>query len=163
MSGSGYDALVRPNAARPPSGLSAVVVSVELYGDCVASVAMSCHVVPPSVEISITPPSQYVFDEYSNENVWLNVIVTGVVASAVSGGDVTLESLRAPLSTPSHVPSSPVGRACDQALSIASTVQGEPIASNESVAELAGTSSVLTVTARSCSTVSVQPSSAVSV
>src|SRR4051812_19517556 len=109
---------------------------------------MSVQVEPPSVENSITPPSNACdgvapdAGVNSNENLCENEIVR-LPGPAVIGGDTRLASDVKLGSLPDIRPSSPVSRTCDHVAVPAVVVHAVPTASNVSVAELAGLSSVL--------------------
>src|SRR5689334_8585734 len=102
---------------------------------------MSCQVAPPSVVYSTTPPSNAVAPATSKPNLWVNDRVTG--PAAISGGDVTLASEAVVTSAPNQMPLSAVLRLCAHTPVLPLVVHTVAPASNVSVAELAGLSSVL--------------------
>src|SRR5678815_2965497 len=119
---------------------------------------MSAHVAPLLVEISTTPPSNAVAPAASNWKRWLNASDTGP-APAVSAGDIRLASDTRPESRPAQNPSSgaPALRLCAHSTSVPDCVHTDPPASNESIAELAGRSSVLSRKLTGTRTVVLQP------
>src|SRR5262245_22890291 len=102
---------------------------------------MSCQLAPLLVEISITPPSNALAALASNENRWVNEIVTGPVP-ATSGGDSTLASVGSAMSLPNTKPSSADLRLWAQMPLLPDGFHAKPPASNVSVAELWARSSV---------------------